>query len=107
MFNLAKKWGYLKENPTEEVTCLKVNDCKPPRFLTTEGCQRLLKHSPDHLYPIFFTFLTTGMRKAELENLEWTDVNLERERSGFSGKSTGNLRQASVTYQSTRSLSNC
>ena len=77
MFNLAKKWGYLKENPTQEVTRLKVNDSKPPRFLTTEECHRLLQHSPDHLYPIFFTFLNTGMRKAELENLEWADVDLE------------------------------
>jgi integrase len=78
MFNLAKKWGYLKRNPVEEVTRLKVNDAKPPRFLATEECQRLLEHSPDHLYPIFFTFLNTGMRKAELENLEWADVDLER-----------------------------
>ncbi len=77
MFNLAVKWGYLKENPTKEVAQLKVNDSKPPRFLTTGECRKLLDQSPNHLYPIFFTFLSTGMRKAELENLEWADVDME------------------------------
>ena len=78
VFNLAIKWGYLKENPTKEVAKLKVNDSKPPRFLTVEECQRLLAACPTELYPLYFTFLNTGMRKAELENLEWDDVDLER-----------------------------
>jgi len=30
------------------------------------------------LYPIYFTFLNTGMRKAELGNLEWDDIDFER-----------------------------
>jgi integrase len=78
VFNLAIKWGYLKENPTKEVTKLKVNDSKPPRFLTVDECKRLLNACPPELYPIYFTFLNTGMRKAELENLEWDDVDLEQ-----------------------------
>ncbi|MBU1319935.1 MAG: tyrosine-type recombinase/integrase [candidate division Zixibacteria bacterium] len=78
IFNLAIKWGYLKENPTKAVDRLKVKDSKTPRFLTEKECQLLIEHSPDHLYPIFFTFLNTGMRKAELENLEWADIDLKR-----------------------------
>lgn len=78
IFNLAIKWGYLKENPTTGITKLKVNDSKPPRFLTEEECRRLLEACPSGLYPVYFTFLSTGMRKAELENLEWDDVDLAR-----------------------------
>lgn len=78
IFNLAIKWGYLKENPTKDVIRLKVKDSKTPRYLTERECQLLLKHSPEHPYPIFFTFLNTGMRKAELENLEWADIDLKR-----------------------------
>ncbi len=78
IFNLAKKWDYLKENPTDKVKKLKVTDSKPIRFLTRDECQRLLESCPEELYPIYYTFLNTGMRKAELENLEWEDVDFKR-----------------------------
>jgi len=78
IFNLAIKWGHMKENPTNRVTKLKVNDSGTPRFLTKEECQQFLDACPSDLYPIYFTFLHTGMRKAELENLEWSDVDFKR-----------------------------
>jgi site-specific recombinase XerD len=78
VFNLAIKWGYLKENPTKDVQSLKVTDSTLPRLLSKEECQRLLEHSPAELRPIFFTFLNTGMRKGELENLTWEDVDFKR-----------------------------
>jgi len=78
IFNLAIKWEYLKNNPTNNVKKLKVNDSKAIRFLSKDECQRLLETSPEDLYPIYYTFLNTGMRKAELENLEWDDVDFKR-----------------------------
>ena len=78
LFNLAIEWGYLEENPTKGVKKLKVDDAKAVRFLTKEECQQLLDTCPPELHPIYFTFLNTGMRKAELENLEWSDVDLKR-----------------------------
>lgn len=78
LLNMAIKWDYLSNNPMKGVTTLKVNDAKPPRFLTKEECEKLLESCNDDLYPVFFTFLHTGMRKAELENLEWQDIDFER-----------------------------
>jgi site-specific recombinase XerD len=78
VFNMAIKWDYLKENPTKGVVRLKVNDSKQPRFLTKEECQKLLDNSSEELRNIFYVFLNTGMRKAELENLEWADVDFRR-----------------------------
>ncbi|MFH1374785.1 MAG: tyrosine-type recombinase/integrase [bacterium] len=78
VLNQAIKWGYLKENPTKGVRKLKVDDAKPVRFLTNGECQQLLDACPPDLYPIYFTFLNTGMRKAELEYLEWADIDLKR-----------------------------
>lgn len=77
-FNQAIRWDHLKENPTKGVKKLKVDDSKQPRFLTVEEYKTLLEACPDDLYPIYFTFLNTGMRKAELENLEWDDVDFKR-----------------------------
>ena len=78
IFNRAIKWGYLKENPVKEVKRLRVTDSKPVRFLTVKKCQRFLKACPEDLYPIFFTYLNTGMRKSELINLEWNDIDFNR-----------------------------
>jgi site-specific recombinase XerD len=80
IFYMAIKWGYLKENPIKGVTRLKVNDSKPPRFLTDKECHQLLEASPKGLREIFYVFLNTGMRKAELENLEWDDIDFRRKR---------------------------
>ncbi len=80
MFNLAIKWDYLEVNPTKGVAKLKVDDAKPPRFLTAEESQKLLDASPTEQRRIFFTFLSTGMRKAELENLQWQDIDIKRQK---------------------------
>jgi len=74
MLNLAIKWDYLKDNPMKHVKSLKVDDKKPLRFLTEEECERFLEACPKELYPIYFTFMSTGMRKAELEHLRWDDI---------------------------------
>lgn len=76
MFNLAIKWGYIKENPRKHVKLFKDDDKKPLRFLTEEECSRFLAATPQNLYPVYFTFLSTGMRKAELEHLRWSDIDL-------------------------------
>jgi integrase len=55
-----------------------VTDSKPLRFLSIEETKKFLSACPPDLYPIYFTFLNTGMRKAELENLEWDDIDFKR-----------------------------
>ncbi len=78
MLNLAIRWGYLRDNPVKDVKALKTDDMKPVRFLTLEECERLLAASSSELYPVYFTFLSTGLRKAELENLLWSDIDFKR-----------------------------
>lgn len=78
MFNLAIKWGYATNSPVKGVSSLKEDDHKKPRFLSKDECRILLEKCGGELYPIFFTFLNTGMRKSELEYLEWPDIDFER-----------------------------
>jgi len=74
----AVKRGYLSENPLKGVRKLKVEDSKRIRVLTPVEMGTLLDHTPDDLRPIFQTFLLTGMRKGELENLTWDDVDFRQ-----------------------------
>lgn len=78
MFYLAMKWGYATENPVKGVSPLKDDKNKKPRFLSKEECKILLDNCGSELYPVFYTLLNTGMRKGELENLEWSDIDFER-----------------------------
>ena len=80
IFYMAVKWGYLRDNPAKDFVRLKINDSKQPRFLSIKECHLLLKHSSEALRNIFYIFLNTGMRKAELENLEWSDIDFRRKR---------------------------
>lgn len=78
VFNRGIAWGKIEKNPTQGVNTLKVTDEKKPRFLTKEECKKLLDNCGEKLYPIFYTFLKTGMRKGELLNLEWNDIDFNR-----------------------------
>ena len=80
LLNIAIEWGYLKVNPMRNVKRLKADQTGLPRFLTERECKRLLRTTPRELHPIFYTFLNTGLRKSELENLKWSDVDLRRKR---------------------------
>ncbi|MBU1061239.1 MAG: tyrosine-type recombinase/integrase [Candidatus Omnitrophica bacterium] len=80
IFKLAIQWGHLDKNPTDGVSKFKIPKKNPPRFLTTEECEKLLNNCGEWLYPIFYTFLNTGLRKSELENLEWSDIDFSRKK---------------------------
>jgi len=92
MFRLAMQWGYSKENPTDGVSKLKITKKVAPEFLTEQQCKNLLDKADDWFRPILFTFLSTGMRKSELENLHWADIDFKRrkirivEKDGWSPK---------------------
>lgn len=80
MFNLGIKWGYCRVNPTQGIKSLKEDVNKKPRFLSKEECKVLLENCDTFLYPIMYTFLHTGMRKSELENLTWGDIDFDRKK---------------------------
>jgi len=78
IFGLAVKWGYLDKNPVAGVRRLKVKAPKGPLFLTQDQVSQLLVRSSGQFLDILMMFLHSGLRKGELLNLTWEDIDLER-----------------------------
>ncbi len=76
-FNTAAKWKYLEENPFKGVRFFQLPDKEPP-YLSREEFQKLLKLiSENWLRDVVITAAMTGMRRGEIINLRWEDVNLK------------------------------
>ena len=78
MISKAVDWDMVTEETLKKVRKVKLlkEDNKRLRFLTIEEIQRLLNYCPSHLKPIVTVALHTGMRKGEILNLQWQQVDL-------------------------------
>jgi len=76
MFNLAVEWGWLSENPAQPVKRLK-GEVKRMRFLNRDEIARLINSADSVLKPVVVTAISTGMRRGEILNLKWKDVDFE------------------------------
>jgi len=76
MFNVAIEWGYAKDNPVKGVKFFSEKDTLRQRILTTDEEDRLLEAASAHLKPILTIALHTGMRRGEILNLRWNQVDL-------------------------------
>ena len=94
-FAKTVEWGYLSENPTKWLKSVEITDAKPIRFLTEDEYKRFMETCRKDFalyYPMFYTFVHTGMRKTELLSLTWDDIDLQngyiyvRSKDGFRPK---------------------
>jgi len=94
-FKKAVEWGYLDKSPADSLRSVEITDSKPIRFLSEEEYRRFMcicRQEYPEFYPMFYTFIHTGLRKAELLTLEWSDVDLKngyihiRSKEGFRPK---------------------
>jgi len=78
MLKMAGRWGYVDRNVVSSVEKMRIVK-NPSLFLKQDEIFRLLEAAKDYyIYPIIMTALHTGMRKSELFNLKWTDIDFDQ-----------------------------
>lgn len=76
MLHKATEWRMIERNPASGVTLYKENN-RRLRYLTVEECQTLLDACPSvTMRQVISLALNTGMRRGEILNLIWENVNL-------------------------------
>jgi integrase len=75
-FNFAVRSGYAPTNPVEGAAKAKVVG-EPPGILSVEQASALLVTAPKELVPYFAIGLFAGLRRAELERLDWSEIDFE------------------------------
>lgn len=80
IFNIAKNFGYIYENPANKVTKLKVK-AKQRKNLTKEEVKKIIDYftgTKDSLMLEIFRFaIYTGCRINEIVHVQWEDIDLE------------------------------
>jgi integrase len=78
IFNRAKDWRlFYGENPAS-VTKLEKEPPNRTRFLNEYEIKKILQSCHPRLLPVVICALTTGMRRGEVLNLKWVDLDLQR-----------------------------
>lgn len=76
MLNKAVEWAHLQKTPMGSIKLFK-EDNMQLRFLAKEEIERLLHACPPYIRSIVLFALNTGMRKKEILNLRWSNIDFE------------------------------
>lgn len=79
MFTKAVDWNMVEEDTLKRIRKVKLleENNRRLRYLNKDECKNLLSACKEHLKPIVITALNTGMRKEEILNLKWDNVDLK------------------------------
>ena len=78
MLTKSVDWGLFKDNPGRRIKPLRVKNVSL-RYLTGDELQKLLSAASPYLRPIIVLAVNTGLRKSEILQLLWTDINFATE----------------------------
>ncbi len=77
-FYTALRWKLIAENPFRKVALVRIPE-REPAYFTKEELQRLLSCVSERwLRDLIFAAVCTGLRRGELLNLTWRDVDFSR-----------------------------
>jgi len=108
MFTKAVEWNMVEEEALKRVRKVKMleENNRRMRFLSTSECGALIENCDKHLRPIVITALNTGMRKSEILNLKWDDVDLRHNLITLRNTKNGEPRRIAINATLRETFSN-
>ena len=108
-FKKAFQWGYIPEVSSKLIMEVRPSKGagKRLKYLTQEEFQRLLSFLPEHLKPLVTVAGFTGMRKSELLQLKWQDIDFNLKVIHIKKTKTHEMRTVPMNetvYQTLRQL---
>ena len=76
LFSFCVKRGYMLKNPATATERAKQHE-KPPGILTPQEATNLLNACDKDILPYFAIGMFAGLRRSELEKLDWQEINME------------------------------
>src|SRR5207244_3601599 len=98
-FNFAREHGYSAGNPAEKSARAKVIE-SAIGILTVEETARLLESAAPELVPFIAIGAFAGLRRAELERLDWKEIDLQSSLIEVTAKKAKSARRRFVRIQS-------
>jgi integrase len=75
---LARRWGWIAENPCDVATVPKLTHKDPEVWTPVESARFLAVAANDTMHPYWSLAIETGARTSELLGLGWADCDLDR-----------------------------
>jgi integrase len=97
-FNFARDRNYCVDNPAQKTAKAKVIK-NVIGILTVDETARLLENAPANLVPYVAIGAFAGLRRAELERLDWNEVDLESNLIEVTAKNAKSARRRFVRIQ--------
>lgn len=92
-FEMARKWGYIKENPFREVKQIRIKGTNLPKFIPKDDIKALLSVIQEGDFKKLIQFyLYTGCRRNEALGLSWSRINFDTGKIHLHETKSGNDR---------------
>jgi len=93
MFKKAYLWEWIEKNPFDRGEGLFYKKCgKRDRALTPDEMKKLIEAASPNFKPILLIAILTGLRKSDIFNLKWEDIDLDKGRISIVEQKTGKTR---------------
>ncbi|NIM20708.1 MAG: tyrosine-type recombinase/integrase [Candidatus Latescibacteria bacterium] len=103
LFNLAIDWNLVAKNPVKKVAMYRIEE-KVMRVLSQEEEQRLIYAAAPHFKPLIIVAINTGMRRGELLDLQWEQLDLQSSTITIKQSKNGKVRHIPINKKAQEAL---